>query len=38
MMTILHEIGLHFKNGVLRKEEFKIIYVAPMKALAQGKL
>lgn len=35
MMTMLREIGQHFKDGVLRKEEFKIIYVAPMKALAQ---
>lgn len=35
MMSILREIGQHFKNGVLRKDEFKIIYIAPMKALAQ---
>ena len=25
----------HFVGGVLQREEFKIIYVAPMKALAQ---
>jgi activating signal cointegrator complex subunit 3 len=31
---ILHELGMHIKEGVLRKDEFKIIYVAPMKALA----
>jgi activating signal cointegrator complex subunit 3 len=35
MLTMLREIGQHFRNGVLRREEFKMIYVAPMKALAQ---
>ena len=25
---------MHIKDGVLRKDEFKIVYVAPMKALA----
>ena len=35
MLTILHEIGGHFVGGVLQREEFKIIYVAPMKALVQ---
>eukprot|EP01050_Picozoa_sp_SAG11_P017167 SAG11_NODE_2442_length_3360_cov_1.445569_1_plen_744_part_10 len=35
MLTILREIGDHFIGGVLHKEEFKIVYVAPMKALAQ---
>lgn len=35
MMTILHEIGSHIDgNGVIRLDEFKIVYVAPMKALA----
>ena len=34
MMTMLHEIGQHFRGGYLHKEEFKLIYVAPMKALA----
>ncbi|KAL9657052.1 hypothetical protein ABK040_002678 [Willaertia magna] len=34
MMTILREIGQHFKGGKIRREEFKIIYIAPMKALA----
>uniref|UniRef100_A0A7S1KV15 RNA helicase n=1 Tax=Percolomonas cosmopolitus TaxID=63605 RepID=A0A7S1KV15_9EUKA len=33
MMTILREVGKHFQDGVLRKD-FKIVYVAPMKALA----
>ncbi|KAL6068513.1 activating signal cointegrator 1 complex subunit [Balamuthia mandrillaris] len=35
MMTILHEVGLHMTNGILLREGFKIVYVAPMKALAQ---
>ncbi|KAK2973851.1 hypothetical protein RJ640_003259 [Escallonia rubra] len=30
----LLKIGLHFKDGYLHKDEFKIVYVAPMKALA----
>lgn len=35
MMTILHEIGCHIDDkGVIRMDEFKIVYVAPMKALA----
>ncbi|KAL6580046.1 activating signal cointegrator 1 complex subunit [Orobanche minor] len=34
MISILHEIGQHFRDGYLHKEEFKIVYVAPMKALA----
>lgn len=34
MIAILHEIGQHFKDGYLHKNEFKIVYVAPMKALA----
>uniref|UniRef100_A0A5F9DJS1 Activating signal cointegrator 1 complex subunit 3 n=1 Tax=Oryctolagus cuniculus TaxID=9986 RepID=A0A5F9DJS1_RABIT len=34
MLTVLHEIRQHFQQGVLRKNEFKIVYVAPMKALA----
>ncbi|KAL9254447.1 DExH-box ATP-dependent RNA helicase DExH14-like protein [Drosera capensis] len=34
MIAILHEIGQHFKDGYLHKEKFKIVYVAPMKALA----
>lgn len=35
MMTILHEIGQHIVHGVLQRDVFKIVYVAPMKALAQ---
>ncbi|KAL2340704.1 hypothetical protein Fmac_008644 [Flemingia macrophylla] len=34
MISILHEIGQHFRDGYLHKDEFKIVYVAPMKALA----
>jgi activating signal cointegrator complex subunit 3 len=34
MITVLHEIRQHLKYGVLQKDEFKIVYVAPMKALA----
>uniref|UniRef100_A0A3B3DTQ4 Activating signal cointegrator 1 complex subunit 3 n=1 Tax=Oryzias melastigma TaxID=30732 RepID=A0A3B3DTQ4_ORYME len=35
MLTVLHEIRQHFQTGgVIKKDEFKIVYVAPMKALA----
>lgn len=35
LMTMLHEVGLHFtSDGVLRKDDFKMVYIAPMKALA----
>lgn len=36
LMTMLHEIGTHIgsHDGVIRLDEFKIVYVAPMKALA----
>nr|CAD1837931.1 unnamed protein product [Ananas comosus var. bracteatus] len=34
MIAILHEIKQHFRDGILHKDEFKIVYVAPMKALA----
>ena len=36
MLTILNEIRRHYdaNNGVLLDTDFKIIYVAPMKALA----
>ena len=35
MLAVVREIGQHFVHGVLMKNEFKIVYVAPMKALAQ---
>lgn len=34
MIAVLREIEQHIKNGILHKNEFKIVYVAPMKALA----
>lgn len=34
MLTIIHQLKLHIENGMLMKNKFKIIYVAPMKALA----
>jgi len=35
MMTVVHELQSHIVGGVLQKDQFKIVYVAPMKALAQ---
>jgi activating signal cointegrator complex subunit 3 len=35
MMAVLHEVEQHIVGGVLQKDSFKIVYVAPMKALAQ---
>lgn len=34
MMTVLHCLEQHLHRGVLKSDEFKIVYVAPMKALA----
>lgn len=35
MLTVVSQIKKHFNEaGVLRKDEFKIVYIAPMKALA----
>ena len=34
MLCVLHEISQHIESGILNKS-FKIVYVAPMKALAQ---
>nr|XP_023662018.1 activating signal cointegrator 1 complex subunit 3 [Paramormyrops kingsleyae]XP_023662019.1 activating signal cointegrator 1 complex subunit 3 [Paramormyrops kingsleyae]XP_023662021.1 activating signal cointegrator 1 complex subunit 3 [Paramormyrops kingsleyae] len=35
MLTVLHEVRQHLQpGGVIRRDEFKIVYVAPMKALA----
>lgn len=28
---VLFQIGQHFRDGYLHKDEFKIVYVAPMK-------
>lgn len=36
LMTMLHEIGQHRKeDGTIDVDAFKIVYVAPMKALVQ---
>lgn len=35
MLTVLHEIRQHIQpGGVIKKDDFKVVYVAPMKALA----
>lgn len=34
MIAVLHEVKAHLHYGVLQKKDFKIVYVAPMKALA----
>ena len=34
MIAMLREIGQHIQHGVVQKTQFKIVYVAPMKALA----
>ena len=34
MLTVLHEVRQNLEDGALRKDDFKIVYVAPMKALA----
>ncbi|KAG6487258.1 DExH-box ATP-dependent RNA helicase DExH12-like [Zingiber officinale] len=33
MLTILQQLGLNMKDGILDTSKFKIVYVAPMKAL-----
>lgn len=36
VLTILHEIGLHRReDGSIDRDKFKIVYIAPMKALVQ---
>ena len=37
MMAILRELGKHIDEdtGIIRADEFKVIYVAPMKSLVQ---
>eukprot|EP00164_Ancoracysta_twista_P005304 GFYU01007260.1.p1 GENE.GFYU01007260.1~~GFYU01007260.1.p1 ORF type:complete len:2145 (-),score=864.44 GFYU01007260.1:262-6696(-) len=36
MLTALHEIGLHLNDdNTVRLDDFKIVYIAPMKALVQ---
>ena len=36
LMTILREIGRHRVGAFIDTDSFKIVYVAPMKALAAG--
>lgn len=36
MMCILREIQAHIVDGVLQKDSFKMVYVAPMKVRAQA--
>ncbi|XP_037079390.1 activating signal cointegrator 1 complex subunit 3-like [Pollicipes pollicipes] len=34
MLTVVHQIRQHIEKGVIMRDSFKIVYVAPMKALA----
>lgn len=34
MLTIVHQIRQHIENNVIMTNKFKIVYIAPMKALA----
>ncbi|XP_043197892.1 activating signal cointegrator 1 complex subunit 3-like [Amphibalanus amphitrite] len=34
MLTVVHQIRQHIDKGVIQRDAFKIVYVAPMKALA----
>ena len=34
MLTVLHEVSVNMRAGVIQREDFKVVYVAPMKALA----
>ncbi|XP_073844201.1 activating signal cointegrator 1 complex subunit obelus [Musca autumnalis] len=34
MLTIVHTIRQHLENGIINRDQFKIVYIAPMKALA----
>uniref|UniRef100_A0A1I8NZ61 Activating signal cointegrator 1 complex subunit 3 n=1 Tax=Stomoxys calcitrans TaxID=35570 RepID=A0A1I8NZ61_STOCA len=34
MLAIVHTIRSHLENGVINRDQFKIVYIAPMKALA----
>lgn len=34
MISVLREVGQHMRGDVIAKDQFKIVYVAPMKALA----
>jgi len=34
MLAVLHEVGQNMRHGIIQKQDFKVVYVAPMKALA----
>lgn len=34
LLAILHEIGQHLVSGYIKRDQFKIVFIAPMKALA----
>ena len=34
MLAVLHEVGQNMRHGVIQRQDFKVVYVAPMKALA----
>ncbi|KYB27053.1 activating signal cointegrator 1 complex subunit 3 [Tribolium castaneum] len=34
LLAIVHQIKAHMEGGLIRKDDFKIVYVCPMKALA----
>nr|XP_045603528.1 activating signal cointegrator 1 complex subunit 3-like [Procambarus clarkii] len=34
MLTVVHQIKQHLENDVIQKDKFKVVYIAPMKALA----
>ncbi|EDX12805.1 GD19029 [Drosophila simulans] len=34
MLSIVHTIRCHLEQGIINRDEFKIVYIAPMKALA----
>lgn len=34
MLTVVHQIRQHIENDVIQRDKFKIVYIAPMKALA----
>lgn len=34
MLTIVHTIRCHLEQGIINRDQFKIVYIAPMKALA----
>ena len=35
MLAIMQQVGQCMEHGVLQKDQLKMVYIAPMKALAQ---